>query len=172
MNEKSRSFVIEAVMLAAYGELLVPSRDVTYFIPYSSIGELYELLEYGDPIMPEPEDDAHVKAKIKEFLAFLQEPFNAKKLERALAGPWRQSPPILLTDRARLIVVSAMDNGEFGEDFDPIETELLLVSLREKIPFLTDQLELIARVIEAAIPVQIVDLEDFHFAVEEGLPEK
>ncbi|WP_010272696.1 hypothetical protein [Paenibacillus senegalensis] len=171
MNSTDRSFVIEAVMLAAYGELLVPSREVTYFVPYSSIGELYELLECGDPIMPDEDDDAYVKERIKEFIAFLEEPFNAKKLERALAMPWRQSPPLLLNDKTRLVVVSAMDNGEYGENFDPIETELLLLSLRNHTPLLTDQFELIEKVIEAAIPVQVVDLEDFEFALEEGLPD-
>lgn len=167
----TRRFVIEAVMLAAFGELLVPSRTVEYIIPYSSIRELYELQESGDPIMPNEDDDAHVKEKIREFIGFLEEPFNAKKLERALAVTWRTSSPLPLNDKVTLTVISSIDSGEYGEEFDPIETELLLVALREDAPIISDQAEFIDKVIEAAIPVHLFDLEDFDYAVEDGVPD-
>ncbi len=66
----SRRFVIEAVLVAIYGELMVPSRPVEYLIPYSSILELYEMKDSKEPVMPEADDDAHVKEKIGELIAF------------------------------------------------------------------------------------------------------
>ena len=38
----TRRFVIEAVMVAIYGELLAPSGPVEYIVPYNTIMELYE----------------------------------------------------------------------------------------------------------------------------------
>ncbi|MGV2644703.1 ADP-heptose synthase, partial [Clostridium perfringens] len=38
----TRIFVTEAVMLAIYGQLLVPPKPVEYIIPYTTILELYE----------------------------------------------------------------------------------------------------------------------------------
>ncbi|MNP55485.1 hypothetical protein D3C76_1501390 [compost metagenome] len=60
-----------------------------------------------------------------------------------------------------------MDTAAYGEMFDPIETELLLSSQREKVPILTDQFELIQRIIEGGVPVQVYDIDDFDFALEE-----
>lgn len=60
-----------------------------------------------------------------------------------------------------------MDTAVYGETFDPIETELLLSSQREKVPILTDQFELIQRIIEGGVPVQVYDIDDFDFAMEE-----
>ena len=45
-----------------------------------------------------------------------------------------------------------LDNAQYGEQFDPIETELILSGLTEKVPLLTDQIDFIDRVIEAEIP--------------------
>lgn len=60
-----------------------------------------------------------------------------------------------------------MDTAQFGEFFDPIETELLLTSQRLGIPILTDQVELIARIIESESPVQVFDIDDFDFAMDD-----
>lgn len=66
----SRRFVIEAVLVAIYGELLAPSQPVEYLIPYNTIMELYEMKDSPEPVMPEADDDAHVKQKIGELIAF------------------------------------------------------------------------------------------------------
>jgi hypothetical protein len=165
----NRSFVIEAVMVAAYGQLMVPGRPVEYLIPYLTIHELYELLHQDERLLEEPGEDAHVKKIIKELIAFFEDPFNKKKLERALTAPWHKSPPIPVNDHVTFIVVNAVDHAEYGDAFDPVETELLLTSLKEQAPVITDQPEFIDKVIEAEIPVQVYDLEDFMFAVEEGI---
>jgi hypothetical protein len=164
-----RRFVIEAVMVATYGHLLVPSRPVDYVIPYSSIAELYEMKDSPEPVMDNPDEDAHVKAKIKELIAFFEDSLNRKKIEKALSSPWRESPPLLLNDTIQFTVVHAVDNAQYGELFDPIETELLLTGLRLNIPLLSDQFEFQDRLIEAEVPVQVYDIEDFEFAVEEGI---
>ncbi|MFE5322050.1 ADP-heptose synthase [Paenibacillus sp. NPDC056579] len=163
-----KSFVIEAVMIAVYGELLVPNEPVEYFIPYSTIRELYELKDSKEPIMPDSSDDAHVRTIIVQLIELLEEPLNRKKIEKALGVPWAKSPPMPLNDAVTLTMVNSYDNEEYGEAFDPIETELILTAIREKTPILTDQIEFIEKVIEAAIPVQVYDLDDFDFAVEEG----
>ncbi|UVI27633.1 ADP-heptose synthase [Paenibacillus spongiae] len=165
-----RRFVIEAVMVATYGQLLVPSRPVDFVLPYSTILELYDMKDGSDPIMDNPEDDAHVKQKIAELIAFFEDPFNRKKIERALQMPWRESSPLLLNDTIQFTVVHAVDNAHYGEYFDPIETELLLTSLKLDVPLLSDQFEFQDRLIEAEVPVQVYDIEDYEFAVEEGIP--
>ncbi len=90
----NRQFVIEAVLLAAYGQLLVPPREVEFLIPYTSIMELYEVVKSDEPIMDDASEEAHAREKIKELIAFFEEPLNKKKIERALASPWRKSPPL------------------------------------------------------------------------------
>jgi len=164
-----RRFVIEAVMVATYGQLLVPSQPVDFVLPYSTIMELYDMLEIGEQILENPDDDAHVKQKIAEMIAFFEDPFNRKKIERTLQSPWRESAPLLLNDKIQFTVVYAVDNAEYGDIFDPIETELLLTSLRLEAPMLSDQYEFQDRLIEAEVPVQIYDIEDYEFAVEDGL---
>jgi hypothetical protein len=111
-------------------------------------------------------DEVHVRSKISELIAMLEEPFNKKKLERALATPWGKSPPLPLNDYVSIIVIHAFENAEYGEEFDPIETEMIVSALREKAPIMTDQPDLVDRIIEASIPVQIFDMDDFEFAVE------
>jgi len=164
-----RRFVIEAVMVATYGQLLVPSQPVDFVLPYSTIMELYDMLEIGEQILENPDDDAHAKQKIAEMIAFFEDPFNRKKIERTLQAPWRESAPLLLNDKIQFTVVYAVDNAEYGDIFDPIETELLLTSLKLEAPMLTDQYEFQDRLIEAEVPVQIYDIEDYEFAVEDGL---
>ncbi|MCZ8516001.1 ADP-heptose synthase [Paenibacillus filicis] len=165
----SRRFVIEAVLVAIYGELMLPSQPVEYVIPYSTIMELYEMKDSPEPVMPEPADDAYVKQRIGELIAFFDESFNKKKLERALVAPWRSSPPLPINDNVSFTVVNAMENAQYGEGFDPIETELLLTSIREQAPVVTDQVELMDKVIQAEVPVQMYDVYDFEFAVEQGI---
>jgi hypothetical protein len=169
--EMRRRFVIEAVMIATYGHLLVPVRPVDYVVPYSSIMELYDMSESAEPVMEDPTEDKHVKAKIGELISFFQDPLNRKKIERALQMPWRESSPLLLNELISFTVVLAVDNEQYGELFDPIETEQILTATRLQIPMLSDQIDLQDRIIEAAVPVQIYDIEDFDFAVEEGITE-
>lgn len=164
-----RRFVIEAVMVATYGQLLVPSRPVDFVLPYSTIMELYDMKDGTEPVMDDPSEDAYVKGKIKELIAFFEDPFNRKKIERALQMPWRQSSPLLLNDRIQFTVVHAVDNAQYGEYFDPIETELLLTSQKLSIPLLSDQFEFQDKLLEAEVPVQVYDIEDYEFAVEQGI---
>jgi len=162
----SRTFVIEAVMLAIHGQLLVPGRPVTYVIPHSSIQELYELQIIDEPIMMTPEDDGYVKQRIGDLLTFFEESFNKKKIEKALAMPWRKSPPLPIHDNVTFIIVNAVDNEQYGEGFDPIETELVLTAIKEQAALLTDQLELLERIVQAELPVEAFDVEDFEYAVD------
>lgn len=164
-----RRFVIEAVLVATYGHLLVPSRPIDFVVPYSSIAELYEMRDGVDPVMDDPDDDGHVKSKINELIAFFEDSLNRKKIEKAMQVPWRESSPLLLNDTIQFTVVHAVDNAHYGETFDPIETELLLTSLKLNVPLLSDQFEFQDKLIEAEVPVQIYDIEDFEFAVEEGI---
>lgn len=62
-----------------------------------------------------------------------------------------------------------MENAQYGEAVDPIETEIILTSLREQAPIVTDQVELMDKIIQAEIPVQVYDVYDFDFAVEQGI---
>lgn len=162
-------FVIEAVMLASYGQLLLPNRPVEYVVPYSTIMELYEMRDSSEPIMTTSEDERHVRNKMIELIDFLEEPLNRKKIEKAIAVPWRSSSPLLISDLVSMTVVHAIDNAQYGEMFDPIETEMVLIALKQQIPLLTDQFELQDRLIEHEIPVQIYDVEDFEFAMEGGI---
>lgn len=164
-----RRFVIEAVMVATYGQLLVPSRPVDFVLPYSTIMELYDMKDGPEPVMDDPEDDKHVKGKIQELIAFFEDPFNRKKIERALQMPWRESSPLLLNDLVQFTVVYAVDNAQYGEYFDPIETELLLTSMKLSVPLLSDQFEFQDKLLEAEVPVQVYDIEDYEFAVEQGI---
>ncbi|NBD23433.1 ADP-heptose synthase [Paenibacillus glycinis] len=164
-----RRFVIEAVMVATYGQLLVPSRPVDFVLPYSTIMELYDMKDGTEPVMDDPEDDKHVKSKIQELIAFFEDPFNRKKIERSLQMPWRESSPLLLSDMVQFTVVHAVDNAQYGEYFDPIETELLLTSMKLSVPLLSDQFEFQDKLLEAEVPVQVYDIEDYEFAVEQGI---
>ncbi|CAM4203950.1 ADP-heptose synthase [Paenibacillus alkaliterrae] len=164
-----RRFVIEAVLVATYGHLLVPSRPIEYVVPYSSIAELYEMRDGVDPVMDDPDDDGHVKLKINELITFFEDSLNRKKIEKAMQVPWRESSPLLLNETIQFTVVHAVDNAHYGEMFDPIETELLLTGLKLGIPLLSDQFEFQDKLIEAEVPVQVYDIEDFEFAVEEGI---
>lgn len=161
-----RTLVTEAVMIAIYGQLLAPSAPVEYLLPYTTVVELYELQSSLDPLMESKHEDQHVKKKISQLLNYLEEPLNQKKIRRALQIPWGQSSSILLSDLVSVRIVNALDTAVYGEFFDPIETELLLTSQRFQVPLLTDQVEWIARILEANVSVQIYDIDDFEYAVE------
>jgi hypothetical protein len=173
IKEDSRTMthriVIEAVMLTTYGQLLVPGKPVEYVIPYSTVMELYDMRDSGEAVMPDPQEDAHVKGKIAELIAFFEESFNKKKLERSLTLPWKKSPPFLINEHVTLTVVNAVDNAYYGEAFDPVETELLLTAQQEDIPLLTDQLDFLDKSFEADIVVQLFDIDDFELALEDDL---
>jgi hypothetical protein len=162
----TRIFVTEAVMLAIYGQLLVPLKPVEYIIPYTTILELYELHTTEEHLMNSSADDQHVKIKIGELISYFEEPLNKKKIERALQVPWSKSPTIPVSESTRVSVMNTMDTAPYGESFDPVETELLLASQRAEAPILTDQYELIQRIVESALPVQVYDIDDFDFALE------
>ncbi|ACX66308.1 ADP-heptose synthase [Paenibacillus lautus] len=162
----TRIFVTEAVMLAIYGQLLVPPKPVEYIIPYTTILELYELHTTEEHLMNSSADDQHVKIKIGELISYFEEPLNKKKIERALQVPWSKSPTIPVSETTRVSVMNTMDTAPYGESFDPIETELLLASQKAEAPILTDQYELIQRIVESALPVQVYDIDDFDFALE------
>ncbi|WP_028543839.1 hypothetical protein [Paenibacillus taiwanensis] len=164
---QTRQFVIEAVMLAAYGHLLVPNRPVQFLIPYTTIAELYEMRQSGERVMPDPEEDRLAKQQMDALIGFFETDLNKKKIERALSAPWRSSPPLLLQNNVACVIINAMDNMRYGEVFDPIETELILTSIREQAPLLTDQFEYVSRIIEHEIPVPIYDIEDFDYAMEQ-----
>ncbi|WP_028589302.1 hypothetical protein [Paenibacillus massiliensis] len=165
----SRQFVTEAVMLAIYGQLLSAAESVEYIVPYTSFLELYELQETSDPLMDNTADDEYVKKKIRELVGYLEEPLNQKKIRRALQMPWGASAPILVGDTTAVTIVNAVDAAQFGDDFDPIETELVLTAQRRQLPLLTDQIEWIQRLLEHTIPVQVYDIEDFEFALEDPM---
>lgn len=172
MTVQPRRFVIEAVMLAVYGHLLVPKRPVEFLIPYSTIMELYEMRDSEDHVMADLEEDRVAKQQITALIAFFENELNQKKINRALSVPWRNSSPLLLQDNVSIVVVNALDNMRYGESFDPIETELVMTSMREQVPLLTDQLEYVARIIEYEIPVPIYDIEDFEYALEQELAQQ
>jgi hypothetical protein len=165
-----RRFVVEAVMMAIYGQLMVPVHPVEYVMPYSSLMELYDLTESKEPIMTQEEEDPYIRRSIQMMIDFFEDALNKKKIERALSSPWRKSPHLLVNDKVSITVVYALENAEYGEIFDPIETDLILLSIREKLPILTDQLEFVEKVIQGSVPVQVFDIEDFEYAVEDDVP--
>ena len=165
----NRRFVIEAVLVAIYGQLLMPGRQVEYIIPYTTILELYDMKNSQEPVMPDPDEDVHVKEKIGEMIAFFEDSFNKKKIERALVVPWRKSPPMLVNDQVSFSVIYAVENAQYGEAFDPVETELILTAIKEEAPVVTDQFEFIDKLIEHEVPANAYDIEDFEFAMEEDV---
>jgi hypothetical protein len=165
--DMARRFITEAVMMAIYGQLMVPVRPVEYVLPYSSLMELYDLIESKDPIMNEEGEDPFIRQNIQSLIHFFEDALNKKKIERALVSPWKKSPSLLVNDMVSITVVYALENAEYGEKYDPIETDLILLSIREKAPILTDQYEFVDKVIDGGVPVQVFDIEDFEYAIEE-----
>ncbi|MGB8953824.1 MAG: hypothetical protein WCC10_00495 [Tumebacillaceae bacterium] len=159
-------FVVEPILFAIFGELLFPQEPVEYIMPYSTINELYELRD-SEQIVTDPAQNELAKQNIEKVIAFFEQPFVSKKINRSLRVPWQKSAPILYSEGVTLTVVFALDNAEYGEAFDPIETELLLLAKREQAPIISDQLDFQMRVVEAKLPVTVLDVEDFGFIIEE-----
>ena len=162
----SRRFVSEAVMVAIYGELLAPETAIEYIVPYTTIIELYELYHSPDAIISNAHQDQLVKDRIGQLIAYLELPFHRKKLEHSLHIPWARSKSILFGKNITWTVINAMEQEQYGEYFDPIETEMVLVAEREKVPVLTDQIEFISKIVEGQVPVQVFDIADFQFALD------
>jgi hypothetical protein len=163
-----KQFVIEAIMLAIYGELMAPAEPVEYLIPLSTIYELDEFYHSPEPIMPDPADDKHVRQIMWQMIQFFSDPFNRKRLEKSLIAPW-SSVTFPFQNGVTLRVVKVDDNAMWGELFDPVETQLLLTAMRFEKPLLTDQTDWQDRILEYVVPVQFYDIDDFEFALEQGI---
>lgn len=161
-------FVLEAVMLAIYGELMTPTEPVEYLIPVSTIYELEEFFHSPQPIMPEPEDDKHARKIMEDMLRFFNDPFTRKRTEKGLVAPY-STVTFSFQNNVQLTIVRTEDNALWGETFDPIETELLLTAIHFQAPLITDQPEWQDRILEYVVPVQFYDIDDFEFAVEQGI---
>ncbi|UFJ41687.1 ADP-heptose synthase [Brevibacillus humidisoli] len=163
-----KTFILEAVMLAVYGELLAPPEPVEYMIPLSTIYELEEILHSPEPIMLDREEDQHVRTIISQMISYFSDPFARKKLQKGLVAPW-STVSFPYHNEVTLTVLKAEDTAYWGDTFDPVETELLLSAMRWEVPLLTDQIDLQSRMIVQQVPVQFYDIDDFTFAVEEGI---
>jgi len=161
-------FVTEAVMLAVYGNLLVPEEPVEFLVPASTITDLYDYLEDPEPIVVDI-DPEELRNTIKRLIEFFELPFFAKQIQNALLVPWRVTPSLPLADNVTVAMINTVEDAEYGEDFNEIDTELILAAAREKALLLTDQFELVDRILEQGIPVIVVDIEDFEYAVESKL---
>ena len=159
-------FVLEPVLFAIFGELLYPQEPVEYLVPHSTILELYDLRD-SEQIVTDPSQNELVRQNLEQVIDFFEQPFVKKKIERSLRVPWQKSSPILFSDRVTFTVVYALDNAEYGESFDPVETELILTARQLNAPLITDQLEFQQRIIQHRIPVTVVDVADFGFLVDE-----
>ncbi|KEO82051.1 ADP-heptose synthase [Tumebacillus flagellatus] len=160
-------YVLEPVLFAIFVELLYPSEPVEYLIPYSTVMELYELLE-SDQIVTDPLQNELVKQNVRGLIEFFEQPLVKKKMEKILRVPWTKSSPILFSEHVTFTVVFSIDNAEYGETFDPVETELLLLARREGVPIISDQLEFEQRVVSSKAPVTVVDVADFGFLIEDA----
>lgn len=163
-----KQFVLEAVMLAIFGELTTPGQPVEYLIPASTIYELEELIESNEPLVPDPEDERHVRKMMGEIAQFFNDPFISKRMEKELLAPWSKVT-FSISNLVDVTVVKAEDNAMWGELFDPIETVLMLTAMHFEAPLLTDQIEWQDRLLEYLIPVQFYDIDDFEFALEQGI---
>lgn len=164
----SKQFVTEAIMLAIYGELMSPSQPVEYLIPASTIYELDEFIQSPEPIMPYSGDDQYVRKIMQEMSQFFHDPFNRKRLEKGLIAPWSKVP-FTFPNGVALTIIKVEDNAMWGEIFDPVETQLLLTSMRFEVPLITDQPDYQDRILEYIVPVQFYDVDDFEFALEQGI---
>jgi len=163
-----KQFVIEAIMLAIYGELMAPAEPVEYLVPLSTIYELDEFYHSPQPIMPDPDDDKHVRKIMWDMIQFFSDPFHRKRIEKNLIAPW-STVTFPFPNGVTLRVVKVEDNAMWGELFDPVETQLLLTAMRFEKPLLTDQTDWQDRILEYVVPVQFYDIDDFEFALEQGI---
>ncbi|TCP53740.1 hypothetical protein EV586_10584 [Tumebacillus sp. BK434] len=164
-------FVVEPILFAMFGELLFPTEPIEYIIPYSTVMELYDLRE-SEEVISDPQENERVKANLEKIIQFFEQPFVSKKLDKSLRVPWQKSRPILFNENVTFTVVNALDNAEYGEEFDPVETELILLARREQIPLITDQLQFQQRIVEARINITVIDVADFGFQVDDGMFEE
>ncbi|WP_018131204.1 hypothetical protein [Effusibacillus pohliae] len=163
-----RTFVTEPVVLAMFGELLQPLQPVRYLLPYSTVQELPLLV--NENLSADAAEQATIRANIERLIRFFENPFVRKQAESCLTAPWAVSKPILYNQQVTFQVVNAVDTAAYGETFDPIETELIVLAVKENVPLLTEEPSLQARIVDAEIPVQVFDVSDFEFALEEELP--
>ena len=160
-------FVLEAILFAIFQEeLLYPTEPVEYLIPYTTLIELYEMHD-EDEIVSDLAENERVKENLAGLIAFFEQPLVKKKINRMLKVPWQKSTPILFSELVTLTVVFSIDNAEFGETFDPCETEAILIAQRENVPIISDQLDFQQRVLDMRLPVMFIDIMDFGFVVEE-----
>ncbi|MCK9927439.1 hypothetical protein MXD62_09685, partial [Frankia sp. Mgl5] len=59
-----------------------------YLVPASTIYELEELIETEEPIVPDPQDEQHVRKMMEEIARFFRDPFIRKRMEKELLAPW------------------------------------------------------------------------------------
>ncbi|GIM47130.1 hypothetical protein DNHGIG_26790 [Collibacillus ludicampi] len=161
-----RRFVVEPVVLAMFPELLRPPAPVEYVIPYSTIEELY--LFRREKFLVNDTDHDQISQGIERLISFFESPFMAKKIKRITHTPWRTSSPMIWNESVTFTVVYAIEQEDYGEVFDPIETELILLAEWQNIPLLIEDVSLQNRIIEFEIPIQVFDVSDFDFAVEEA----
>ncbi|WP_198299718.1 ADP-heptose synthase [Tumebacillus avium] len=164
-------FVVEPILFAMFGELLFPTEPIEYIIPYSTVMELYDLRE-SEEVISDPRENERVKANLEKIIQFFEQPFVSKKLDKSLRVPWQKSRPILFNENVTFTVVNALDNAEYGEGFDPVETELILLARRENVPLITDQLQFQQRIVETRIGITVIDVADFGFLVDDQLVEE
>ncbi|GAX89511.1 ADP-heptose synthase [Effusibacillus lacus] len=162
-----RSFAVEPVVLAIYGELLQPSVPVRFLMPLSAVEELGLFLE--ENFSSDEEEQAAIHSNIKRLVSFFDNPFVRKKTTLAGHPPWSVSKPVVYNEFVTVQVVNTVDTAAFGEEFDPIETELILLAMKENVPILTEDPFLQDRIVNSGLDVQVYDVEDFEFALEEGL---
>ncbi|MFC4769022.1 ADP-heptose synthase [Effusibacillus consociatus] len=162
-----RTFVTEPVVLAMFGELLQPSSPVRYLFPLSSIKELHLLL--NETLSSDDEEQTVIRSNIENLIAFFENPFVNKKIDQCSFAPWAISKPIIYHELVTFQVVNAVDTAAYGEEFDPIETELILLAMKENVPLLIEDPSIQERIVESDLPMQVFDVADFEFALEEDL---
>ncbi|WP_232698269.1 ADP-heptose synthase [Brevibacillus daliensis] len=162
----NKQFVIEAVMLAVYGNLLVTKEAVEYIIPSSTISELHDYVNDSTPMMQSSADEERVRTIIKEMIQYFNMPFHRKQMERSLLAPW-SAISIKYSELVQFTIVKAEDTCMWDDFFDPIETELILTAMKREAPLLTDQDEWEDRLLEYMIPIQFYDIDDFEYAMEQ-----
>lgn len=159
-----RRFVTEPVILAMFGELLQPPVSVEYVIPLSTIYELHDFRR--EQFIEDHEYNQRIQQQIEKLIRFFETPFIAKKLQRLAAVPWRSSSPMIWSEHVTFTVVHGLENEEYGELFDPVETELILIAQKQDLPLLSEDASLQNRIVEYGLPVQVFDVKDFAYALE------
>lgn len=155
-------------MMAIYGELMTPTQPVEYLIPVSTVYELEELIHVPEPLMFHAEDEQHVRQVMGQMVQFFQDSFIRKKLTKHLIAPM-STVSFPFQHGVTLTLVRVDDNARWGEIFDPIETEQIMAAMHFQVPLLTDQPDWQDRLLEFQVPIQFYDIDDFAFALEQGV---